>query len=103
MKARYEARAKIIKALSHPTRLFIIDELSKGQRCVCELTKMIGADMSTVSKHLSILKDAGIIGYDKRGNKIFYYLRCGCVTNFIGCIESVIRSNVLNHMELIEQ
>jgi ArsR family transcriptional regulator len=52
--ARYEVRASIIKAMAHPSRLFIVDELSRGERCVCELTEMIGADMSTVSKHLSM-------------------------------------------------
>ena len=53
---RYAARATIVKALAHPTRLFVVDELSRhGRRCVCELTEMIGADMSTVSRHLAIL------------------------------------------------
>ena len=47
---KYEARAKIVKAMAHPARLMIVDELSKrGERCVCELTEMIGTDMSTVS------------------------------------------------------
>jgi len=50
--ARCEARARIIKALGHPTRLFLVEELSRGERCVCELTEMVGSDMSTVSKHL---------------------------------------------------
>ena len=46
-KQKYEVRAKIIKAMAHPSRLFIVDELSKRDRCVCELTKMIGADVGT--------------------------------------------------------
>ena len=58
--AQYEARAHIIKALAHPARLLIVDELSKhGERCVCELTEMIGSDMSTVSRHLAELKAPG--------------------------------------------
>ena len=60
-RVRFEARARIIKAMAHPTRLFVVDELSRGEKCVRELTEMIGADMSTVSRHLSILKEAGII------------------------------------------
>ena len=67
-KAKYEARAQIMKAMAHPSRLFIIDELSKGERCVCELTELIGADTSTVSKHLSLLKNAGLVETDKRGD-----------------------------------
>ena len=65
--AQYAARAKVIKAMAHPTRLFVVEELSQhGQRCVCELTAMIGADMSTVSRHLTILKNAGIVGTRNR-------------------------------------
>lgn len=90
--ARFEARAKIIKAMAHPTRLFIVDELSRKERCVCELTEMIGADMSTVSRHLAILKGAGIVEDDKRGAQVFYSLRMGCVLAFFDCVESVIRS-----------
>lgn len=101
-KAKYDARAKILKAMAHPTRLFIIDELVNGKKCVCELTKMIGADMSTVSKHLSILKNAGIVQDEKVGTKIFYQLRCDCVTNFLGCVESVIKTNIEAQMELIK-
>src|SRR3990172_10974481 len=94
-KAHYEARANILKAMAHPTRLFIIDELTQGKRCVCELTQMIGADMSTVSKHLSILKNAGIVHDEKVGTKIYYHLRCTCVAHFFGCIESVIKTKAL--------
>ena len=76
VKPQHEARAKIIKAMAHPSRLFIIEELSKHERCVSELTEMIGADASTVSKHLSVLKNAGLVTDEKRGNSIFYSLRC---------------------------
>ena len=57
--ARYKNQARIIKALAHPTRLFIVDELARGERCVCELTDMIGVEMPTVSRHLSQLKTRG--------------------------------------------
>jgi len=92
--AKYEARARIIKALAHPTRLFIVDELATaGEKCVCELTEMIGADMSTVSKHLSQLKQAGIVEDEKRGSMVFYRLRVRCITNFFQCVESVLECN----------
>lgn len=90
--ARFEARATIIKAMAHPTRLFIVDELSRQEWCVCELTEMIGADMSTVSKHLAILRSAGIVQNEKRGSQIFYRLRMPCILNFFDCVETVIRS-----------
>jgi len=92
-RALYDARARIIKALAHPTRLFLVDELSRGERCVCELTRMVGADMSTVSKHLSVLKASGIVEDEKRGSQVFYTLRCPCVLNFFTCVESVLKTN----------
>jgi DNA-binding transcriptional ArsR family regulator len=88
-KAHFEAKANIIKAMAHPTRLFIVDELSRRERCVCELTDMIGADTSTVSKHLSILKAAGIVEAEKRGLQVFYSLKVPCILNFFGCVLQV--------------
>lgn len=90
--ARFEMRARIIKAMAHPTRLFMIDELSRGERCVCELQEMVGADMSTVSKHLAVLRNAGIVQDDKRGLQVYYRLRCPCITNFFGCVETVMEA-----------
>jgi ArsR family transcriptional regulator len=100
--ARYEARARIIKAMAHPARLFIVDELSKnGERCVCDLTEMIGTDMSTVSRHLAQLKEAGIVDVEKRGQMVFYSLRVKCILNFFDCVESVIKCNAKSQQELI--
>ena len=94
LKAKYETRANILKAMSHPTRLFIVDELSRSERCVRELTEMIGDDISTISRHLSVLKGAGLVGDEKRGTQVFYSLRIPCVLNFFSCVESVLRENI---------
>ena len=79
--------ARTLKAMAHPTRLFIIRQLAKREHCVCEFKDMVGADMSTISKHLSLLKEAGLIWDDKRKNKVFYNLRCPCVLQFLDCME----------------
>lgn len=100
-KAKFELRAKIVKAMAHPTRLFIIDQLSRQEQCVCELTEMIGADTSTVSKHLTILKNAGIVRDEKRGTMVYYQLRVPCVMNFFDCIEAVIQTTVREQMQLV--
>ena len=92
IQARFEARARIVKAMAHPTRLFIVDTLAAGERCVCELTEMVGADISTVSKHLSVLKNAGLVKDEKRGSQVFYVLRVPCVLGFFSCVESVLQS-----------
>ncbi|MBN1764607.1 MAG: helix-turn-helix transcriptional regulator [Sedimentisphaerales bacterium] len=99
---RYNARAEIVKAIAHPTRLFIVDELAGGEKCVCELTKMIGADISTVSKHLSILKNAGIVQIDKRGTQVFYQLKCPCILRFFDCVESVLKETAREHIAIVD-
>ena len=99
--ARFEARAKIVKAMAHPTRLFMVEELAKGERCVCELTEMVGADMSTVSKHLSVLKAAGILDDKRRGSQVFYALRCPCVLNFFACVETVMKRNAEQQLAMM--
>jgi DNA-binding transcriptional ArsR family regulator len=85
----FEARAKIIKALAHPSRLFMVDRLAAGERCVCELTEMVGADISTVSKHLAVLKRAGIVTSRKEGLQVMYRLKTPCILRFFECIEAV--------------
>ena len=98
--ARFEARARLIKALAHPTRLFIVDRLSRREHCVCELTGMVGADISTVSKHLSVLKSVGIVQDDKRGTQVYYRLTMPCVLGFLACVESMQKSFAERQMEL---
>ena len=100
--ALYKAKARIIKAMAHPTRLLIVDELSRSERCVCDLKEMIGSDMSTVSKHLSVLKDAGLVTDDKRGTQVYYTLRCPCIMNFFKCVETVLQINAEEQMSLIK-
>jgi len=91
---RYEARARVAKALAHPTRLLMLDSLSDGELCVCDLTELVGADQSTVSKHLAVLKQAGIVSDRKAGTMTFYRLKICCLKEFWGCIESVLRQNL---------
>ena len=101
-KAQYEARAQIAKALSHPTRLLLLDALQEKALCVNEMTELVGADQSTVSKHLAILKDASFLEMDKQGSMNFYSIRCQCLDEFFGCIESVLRQRIRAQQELVE-
>jgi DNA-binding transcriptional ArsR family regulator len=80
---RCTARSAILKALAHPSRLFMVEVLAQGERCVCELTAMVGSDISTVSKHLGVLKAAGIVTDQKRGLQVYYTLRMRCVHGFL--------------------
>jgi ArsR family transcriptional regulator len=91
---RYEARARIAKALAHPSRLMMLDLLGKTELSVTEVTKSVGADQSTVSKHLAILKDAGLIAARKEGTTSFYRVTCGCLDGFFSCLETMVESDI---------
>ena len=86
-----EARAEIFKALGHPARLAMVAALGKGERCVCELQALVGLDMSTVSKHLSVLRSVGLVESDKRGKQVFYSLKLPCTLGFIHCVDNALK------------
>ena len=101
-RAMYEARARIIKALAHPARLLIVDELATNPLCVCDIRDLVGSDLSTVSKHLSVLKNAGVVEDEKRGVQVFYSLRCRCVNEFLTCAEKVLMTTAKEQMRLLK-
>jgi len=97
----FKLQAKIAKALSHESRLIIINALKDKEMCVCELTKLIGTDQSTVSRHLAVLKNAGILTEDRKGNKVYYKLLTPCVLDFFECAIGVIKAHQLEQIEEI--
>ncbi|MGM0607205.1 MAG: ArsR/SmtB family transcription factor [Candidatus Muiribacteriota bacterium] len=89
----YKIRAKIFKALAHPARLYIVEILNNQPECVQNLTKLIGTDMSTVSRHLTVLKNAGIIGFTKKGLYVHYFLKIKCINNFFDCLNEFVKES----------
>jgi len=91
-----EMKAAVLKALAHPTRLAVVEALGgQGEKCVCELFDVVApGDRTTLSKHLAILKAAGLVTDRKEGLKVFYALRCPCLIPFLGCIEQTVRQRV---------
>ena len=85
---RLRQRAEVFKALGHPDRLRIVDDLSAAERCVCDLVKSVGSSWSTVSRHLSVLKQAGVVADEKRGMQVFYRVALPCVASFMDCLDA---------------
>ncbi len=86
MRVPLAAAAQVFKSLGHPARLRMVQALAKGECCVCELHALVGGDLSTTSKHLAVLVQAGVLSGEKRANKVFYRLRTPCVTDIIACL-----------------
>jgi DNA-binding transcriptional ArsR family regulator len=99
----YEARAEILKAMAHPSRLKMLDALEKGERCVCELQQLVGSDLSTVSRHLSVMKTAGLVTARKRGSNVHYKLRVPCVLRMFGCVEAVLAADEKDRARLARE
>ncbi|RYD74454.1 MAG: ArsR family transcriptional regulator [Verrucomicrobiaceae bacterium] len=85
--ADFRKGAAVFKALSNPNRLLIIDALSTGERCVADLTELVGLDISTVSNHLSVLRGVGLVRDERRGTQVFYALKAPCVMNMFCCLD----------------
>jgi len=91
----YRQRADILKALAHPARLIMIEAMQdSGRICVGDLVDMIGGDQSTVSKHLSLMKAAGLVEHKKQGQMSFYSLARPDVVELLDCVERIVEENI---------
>jgi len=86
-----ERMAEIFKALSHPTRIRIINYLSDGEKCVKDIWQELKVPQPTVSQHINILKEAGIISYRKEGVKTCYKVEMPVVIKLINLIKEEVK------------
>ena len=89
----FKLKAQVAKALAHESRLIILDALRDRDLCVGDLAEMVKGGQATASKHLSVLKNAGIVSDRKDGNKVFYHLETPCVLDFFNCAMEVIQQH----------
>jgi ArsR family transcriptional regulator len=89
-----KVRADILKALAHPVRILIVNALSGGDRCVCELAPLVDIDQSGLSRHLAILKRVGVVTERRDGNKVIHHLQTPCILRAFECAVEVLRSDI---------
>ena len=85
----YDRQALVLRALANEARLMMIHRLDKGESCVCDLVELVGLDQSTVSRHLAVLKVAGVVDRERRGHHIYYRLIAPCVVDFVTCAAAI--------------
>jgi len=90
----YELKAEIVQAVGHPIRLAIIEFLSLGEQCVCDIVEHVGAQRSNVSRHLSVMLKAGVLECRKEGLRMIYTLRTRCVVDFLGCVDQALEERM---------
>ncbi len=98
----FEKQAEIAKAISHPFRIAIVNFLKDGEQCVCDIAEHIGAERSNVSRHLSVMVNAGLLDYRKEGLKVVYKLKCKCIVDFFSCVSSVLKQQVKDNEKLLK-
>lgn len=84
---RLRRQAEVFKSLGHPGRMAILHALADGPVCACELAAAAGCSAPTASRHLQVLRQAGVIADERRGQQIFYRLVLGCALKFAMCID----------------
>ena len=97
----FEKQAEIAKAIAHPLRIAIIDFLKNGEQCVCDIAKHIGSERSNVSRHLSVMLNAGVLEYRKEGLKVIYKLKTPCVLDFFSCVTAVLKQQAKDNQKLL--
>ena len=102
-KRLYELKAEIIQAAAHPLRLAIIEFLVGGEQCVCDIVDHVGAQRSNVSRHLSVMLNAGVVGSRKDGLKMIYSLKTPCIVKFLGCVEETLKERMKSQATLLKK
>ncbi|MCA1962263.1 MAG: metalloregulator ArsR/SmtB family transcription factor [Desulfomonile sp.] len=95
-KERLRLKADVFKAMGHPLRLGIIEYLRDGEQCVCDIVAHVGTDISNVSRHLSVLRRAGIVSDRRDGLKVMYSLAMPCAIDFARCMEDAVLRRLEN-------
>ena len=96
-----EKQALVLKAIAHPIRIAVAEFLKDGEQCVCDIAEFVGSERSNVSKHLSMMVNAGVLEYRKEGLKVIYKLRCPCVLDFLSCVTEVLKKQVKEDRKLL--
>jgi ArsR family transcriptional regulator len=99
----YELKAQIVQAAAHPIRLAIIDFLSGGEQCVCDISTHVGAQRSNVSRHLAVMLSAGVVECRKEGLKVIYSLKTPCILKFLDCVTDVLRDQVRQSQSVLSR
>ncbi len=89
-----------MKALSDPNRVRVLKLLQEGELCVCEIQKVLGLAQSTVSKHMKLLEDAGLVERKRQGTWIIYSLADGSETEYAAAMLERLRGWLDDDKEL---
>jgi DNA-binding transcriptional ArsR family regulator len=100
-KRMYKLMARIIAAAGHEIRLAILDYLKGGEQCVCDIAKHVGANRPNVSRHLAVMRNAGLVSQRKEGLKMMYALHPPCILSISDCVRNVLKDQARQTKEIL--
>ena len=87
-----QARARVMKALGHSARVQILDLLDQQDLCLCDLHPLFKMRQPTLSRHLSVLKQAGLITERRAGPRLILHLATPCILRALDCAMETVQT-----------
>lgn len=102
MNDSFEIRAEILKSVSQPTRLKIIEFLRDGERCVCEIFPAIGEEQSNTSRHLNLMLGSGVLSRRKDGLKIYYAIKHPEILTIVDLATEIMTNEIMGRTRMLK-
>lgn len=102
MNDHFEIRAEILKSVSQPTRLKIIEFLRDGERCVCEIFPAIGEEQSNTSRHLNLMMASGVLSRRKDGLKIYYAIKHPEILTIVDLATEIMTNEIMGRTRMLK-
>jgi len=97
----FQKQADIAKAITHPLRIAIMDFLKDGEQCVCDIAEYVGSERSNVSRHLSVMVNAGVLEHRKEGLRVIYKLKTPCILEFFASMTTCLKQQAKDSEKLL--
>jgi DNA-binding transcriptional ArsR family regulator len=97
----HDKQAAVAKAMAHPVRIAVLENLKQGEQCVCDIAEAVGTERSNLSKHLSVMVNAGVLTSRKEGLKVFYRVKTPCVMKFLDCLKDCLKEQMAEQQKLL--
>ncbi|MBC8378409.1 MAG: winged helix-turn-helix transcriptional regulator [Planctomycetes bacterium] len=98
----FEKQAAIAKAIAHPVRMAVLEFLKPGEQCVFDIAEAVGTERTNLSKHLSVMTNAGVLTSRKDGLKVMYRVKTPCLLRFMDCIKDCLKEQAEEHQQLMD-
>jgi ArsR family transcriptional regulator len=101
--ALHRFKAEFFKALGHPARLVILEQLRSGEKSVNELQAVLGIDQSSVSQQLAVLRNKNIVESRKEGSSVYYTVRDPMIFQLLDIARAIFNNHLIDTQAMLQQ